>query len=261
VLNADLGRWTGRDPIGYVESSNLYAYAVSNPIALLDPTGTMTCAQCNSAVNACLDSDTELLTIRAAIFACAGCLNPPCAPPDIYCCGSGSGIPNPDLTCAGLCSWAGAVFCPESNSMCICVNGISESTGYVCDLLVHEHVHAFDQLCGPGIGSTCGARLCAEIRANHCSGECASSPDYWGCIRSRSIASAVGVTLCSNNTEADCAYRLIFANCMASLPCPGGLTPPPAPPVPTYTPCPQPPLRPPMPQPRNTPQPAPPMPY
>ncbi len=40
VLNADLGRWLTRDPIGYVDGANLYVYATSNPSAGSDPFGT-----------------------------------------------------------------------------------------------------------------------------------------------------------------------------------------------------------------------------
>ena len=40
VLHADLGRWTRRDPLGYVDGANLYGYVVSRPTSLIDPKGT-----------------------------------------------------------------------------------------------------------------------------------------------------------------------------------------------------------------------------
>ena len=40
VLNADLGRWMQRDPLGDVDGPSLYAYARTNPMTLLDPLGT-----------------------------------------------------------------------------------------------------------------------------------------------------------------------------------------------------------------------------
>lgn len=39
VFNADLGRWTRRDPLGYVEGMSLYAYTQGQPIIHGDPTG------------------------------------------------------------------------------------------------------------------------------------------------------------------------------------------------------------------------------
>jgi RHS repeat-associated protein len=40
VLNADLGRWTRRDPLGYAVGPNLYAYVSANPLVGVDPCGT-----------------------------------------------------------------------------------------------------------------------------------------------------------------------------------------------------------------------------
>ena len=41
VLKADLGRWLSRDPLGYVDGSNVYEYGTSNPVSTIDPTGTV----------------------------------------------------------------------------------------------------------------------------------------------------------------------------------------------------------------------------
>lgn len=40
VFHAGLGRFTTRDPLGYVDGSNLYEYVRSNPVANSDPSGT-----------------------------------------------------------------------------------------------------------------------------------------------------------------------------------------------------------------------------
>ncbi len=42
VYHAQLGRWTRRDPLGYVDGANLYGYGRSNPIVSFDPNGTAT---------------------------------------------------------------------------------------------------------------------------------------------------------------------------------------------------------------------------
>ena len=41
VLNADLGRWNRRDPLGYVDGVNLYQYAGSHPTVSTDPSGAL----------------------------------------------------------------------------------------------------------------------------------------------------------------------------------------------------------------------------
>lgn len=38
-MDSVLGRWTRRDPLGYVDSLSLYAHARSNPVARIDPLG------------------------------------------------------------------------------------------------------------------------------------------------------------------------------------------------------------------------------
>jgi RHS repeat-associated protein len=39
VLNAELGRWTRRDPLGYVDGVDLYEFVTGNPLAAHDDTG------------------------------------------------------------------------------------------------------------------------------------------------------------------------------------------------------------------------------
>jgi len=39
VLKVDLGRWLQRDPAGYVDGANLYEYAVSSPVRMVDRMG------------------------------------------------------------------------------------------------------------------------------------------------------------------------------------------------------------------------------
>ncbi len=40
VYDADVGRWTRRDPLGYVDGMSLYQYVRSMPVRLVDPRGT-----------------------------------------------------------------------------------------------------------------------------------------------------------------------------------------------------------------------------
>lgn len=39
MCHAGLGRFTQRDPAGYMDGANLYAYVANNPIAFIDPSG------------------------------------------------------------------------------------------------------------------------------------------------------------------------------------------------------------------------------
>ena len=40
MYSADLGRFISKDPKGYVDGMNLYAYVMNNPSKYLDPMGT-----------------------------------------------------------------------------------------------------------------------------------------------------------------------------------------------------------------------------
>jgi RHS repeat-associated protein len=46
VFNADLGRWTRRDPLGYIDGVGLYHYTRSNPVVSVDSYGT----QCSGEI-------------------------------------------------------------------------------------------------------------------------------------------------------------------------------------------------------------------
>jgi RHS repeat-associated protein len=51
VYDADIGRWTRRDPLGYVDGMSLYEYVQSQPVTATDPLGlaAATCRYCSSA--------------------------------------------------------------------------------------------------------------------------------------------------------------------------------------------------------------------
>ena len=47
VLHFELGRWTRRDPMGYVDGNSLYSYTSESPVSHLDPSGMVLIAVCN----------------------------------------------------------------------------------------------------------------------------------------------------------------------------------------------------------------------
>ena len=50
VYDADLGRWTRRDPLGYVDGMSLYAYMQAYPILMADPMGLASVGNCAGGV-------------------------------------------------------------------------------------------------------------------------------------------------------------------------------------------------------------------
>jgi RHS repeat-associated protein len=81
AYRADAGRFVQRDPLAYVDSSNLYSYALASPLVYVDPTGTdslcthllrnakQKCIQACEALN--LIPDTTPLDIAACKLGCA----------------------------------------------------------------------------------------------------------------------------------------------------------------------------------------------
>ncbi len=60
VYNPEMGRWTRRDPLGYVDGMNLYTYCRQSPIHWLDPNGLASkaggvCLACCGAAPCCTD--------------------------------------------------------------------------------------------------------------------------------------------------------------------------------------------------------------
>jgi RHS repeat-associated protein len=54
VLNTTLGRWTRRDPLGYVDGMNLYDAMSGRPTASVDPFGTCAGSICTSTEHSCV---------------------------------------------------------------------------------------------------------------------------------------------------------------------------------------------------------------
>ncbi|MFM9958558.1 MAG: RHS repeat-associated core domain-containing protein [Phycisphaerales bacterium] len=72
VYFAELGRWTRRDPLGYVDGMNLYAYVAERPIVSIDSTGLMSVAnkQCEFGNYQMLNAITPDVPPGGTMYAC-----------------------------------------------------------------------------------------------------------------------------------------------------------------------------------------------
>lgn len=119
VFHAGLGRFTTRDPLGYVDGASLYQYVSSNPLAGVDPQGTVA-EDTTFLVSPCtfdfvwpLNSEGDpagiccnYLPHPIKIRPEEGCTPPPGWPPGVPYCDPNGYIDLPPNTCA-LCDGIG----------------------------------------------------------------------------------------------------------------------------------------------------------
>lgn len=72
ILHADLGRWTRRDPLGYVDGWNQYVSTVSNPIKWSDPFG-LDSPGCDAPLLGLSDCALSCCALHDSCFARNGC--------------------------------------------------------------------------------------------------------------------------------------------------------------------------------------------
>ncbi len=206
VYSAELGRWTRRDPLGYVDGMGLYDYCQSMAIVQRDARGLAT-ARCNAAVSpqsnpptlepqgtptrresqwpsflmdgnnclglydSCLRNFQFQYALSYAESACKGSTN----------CSSWV------VMCEDVPGGRASVNCAN----CTISMGGGEMT---CEMLAHELIHAGDNCsyghCGCHIGNfmdkwgrlDCDAWMCTEIRASFY-GCCVTNPgNPWDCF-------------------------------------------------------------------------------
>ena len=190
IFNTELGRWTRRDPLGYVDGMNEYAYGVGRAVTVVDPLGRRACVQDR-------DRDPGLGCILNPNDECAeeiidNCMSNPYVREALRyaseSCGSGELCNTWTVKCYPM--RAGRLPTPK---VCCrdCTIRIHEQID--CATLAHELIHAGDLCkwgdCGraPGDSINCGtfgdgeggvdcdAFICSELRAHH----------YGCCIRAR----------------------------------------------------------------------------
>jgi len=67
VLDAELGRWTRRDPLRQADGLNVYSYVADNPVSFGDPTGLV---HCQSGIVICIRAYFSP-TYKCFFFGCA----------------------------------------------------------------------------------------------------------------------------------------------------------------------------------------------
>ncbi len=154
VYSAELGRWTRRDPLGYVSTPNFYLYADDHPLPFADATGLVS-VPCNIQTGQGQDcwsdvqeagSDSRLNCIRRAVEQSCGSVPPfrvgeECKLQNQQACAEGND-PNP----GSLCAFFDRASPPE---ICICQR--NEGCLYPCQCegdrllgtLYHELLHAW----------------------------------------------------------------------------------------------------------------------
>jgi len=229
VYHAVLGRWTRRDPLGYVDGASLYQYVGSRPITGLDAMGLGMGLGCQGGggpgecpgsqflkpYGAYLESPLRTLVASDGIGeltvsrSCSGTVHwaindgvvdhylkqaesQCCCPIRVYCtdqCPPGS-------TCAGTTMLDG---CP---AILICLEGGEPRCSDIRHTLIHELIHA-RQLCQgcasyeQGTFEACFAAICAEYEAYDVTNQCArlgpgqDQSKYIDCVCAWSCGSAL----------------------------------------------------------------------
>ncbi len=184
VFNASLGRFTTRDPLGYVDGANLYEYLSTNPLPNTDPDGTCVscgtpapltgcagspagstadpCRACNAAKNIVESgNDTVANNIKGWIQCdCRNCT------PQIQCKTAAQ-----DSRCANRNGFVDPADGPCPPAVICCKPGRSVRR-YIITIR-HELIHLYDVCAGtkwppgePGkYSDACAKCVCAEVRA------------------------------------------------------------------------------------------------
>ena len=75
AYDLELGRWTRRDPIGYVDGMGLYEYTHSQPIGWVDPLGLLRSRAGGSAMESAAIHPSDDLLDTSPQFASVCCWN------------------------------------------------------------------------------------------------------------------------------------------------------------------------------------------
>lgn len=190
----NFGRWLSRDPIGELDSANLFCFVVNNPTYWVDPLGAaITLAQCESAKNAALNHNAKTKRLMRVLR-------------EHHC-------HIPQITCA-RCRDCG-FFEPRTRDITICLDN-NDTPRDVIETIAHELLHAYDDCIGTD-WNNCEDRACSEIRAVDYDGGCRpgglyynSTESYKDCIKRVAAASTATAPSCGDGTA---AVNAVFRRC------------------------------------------------
>jgi RHS repeat-associated protein len=190
VYDPELGRWTRRDPIGYVDGVGLYEYARGIPNARVDSSGERSQALKDivddlrliprlvwrndlpipgtaSAIEWCKKHDPDVIRMLGLLGAKA----PPCPIPNVVwmeC----SNPPNTQKENRKQ-GWF------DCSEITLCSNSkAGEGIYSACKVFAHELQHAFDKCSGFRQSGSCKDEACLELRASNLSGQCCLGSPY-----------------------------------------------------------------------------------
>jgi len=196
VYNPELGRWTRRDPLGYVDGMSLMEYVGSAPVIRTDPNGTelfgwadyllpvpalikygvfrycggrsqseYDLERCEESVAACQKHDPTVKAIMAAI--------PPACSITIDCAICKSSNLDDALWDPNTSGTGGTIK--------VCADRMTTGGGSrTCTALAHELIHAEQECRGgaPNRYTGCASRICNEREAIERSGQCCRGSYY-----------------------------------------------------------------------------------
>jgi len=234
VLKVELGRWLQRDPAGYVDGANLYEYAVSSPLGMVDrmglASGSGSGAGCG--IGGAVETFSDCGTGGSGSAVEPG---PDPSPPGPSCgeCLSDAkqeswyrsmlqsfrslGCPLPSSLCTDcdglLPPKLRAAYLPDNNIIIICSDRVA-SCKSVGDLLRHEMWHAWERCQGRERDDCCDC-VCSELMAIRWDGSCRDGGSsrkpgetYEECLDRRSAASCISTGDCSHHEAYLCFVAL-----------------------------------------------------
>lgn len=216
ILDAELGRWTRRDPMGYVNGMSVYTYVGNVTQSQTDPSGL--------AWLPCMNCPNQPQTTRPV---------PPCTIPSIYnvhssCLGDPERIrwlcpalndPHVQQLYGQLCQ---GIRCPEirceecdgrgywngtSIVLCLTPQGLFSNPTNVRGTLLHELLHGLQEVWWGKI-KNCQDRVCREVQAYAHEGQCRGQPNATAqtrCLCEKACASAINDSNCYWRTKIEWA--------------------------------------------------------
>jgi RHS repeat-associated protein len=193
ALHAELGRWTRRDPLGYVDSFSLYQYLASRIIANADPTGLVVAIPCNGT------PPTQAPPLSAPQWPPPPLFRPPPLPPNptaIQCCQQWQ-FEHPGLGGATVCCNGIPIACVNDDYINTTFPWPGIAAAMLDCYMQCEPTHCDNIACGQGV--TGDPQFPDPLMPIHCS-ECDAFNCLLDCIEAK-CGDPHQCTLCQGNPD------------------------------------------------------------